>query len=59
LFLVGYAIFRFIAEFAREPDAYLGYLAFGATMGQLLCIPMLLFGAWLIWRAKPLPANAG
>ncbi|MGB7298018.1 MAG: prolipoprotein diacylglyceryl transferase [Burkholderiaceae bacterium] len=53
LFLVGYAILRFLAEFAREPDDFLGYLAFGATMGQLLCIPMFLAGLWLMMRAKP------
>jgi phosphatidylglycerol:prolipoprotein diacylglycerol transferase len=53
LFLIGYAFFRFLAEFAREPDAFLGYLFAGATMGQLLCIPMLLAGIWLFLRAKP------
>ncbi|MEZ5739795.1 MAG: prolipoprotein diacylglyceryl transferase [Burkholderiaceae bacterium] len=60
LFLVGYGFFRFLAEFAREPDAFLGYLAFGLTMGQLLCIPMVLFGAWLLIRAGrwPLASDA-
>jgi phosphatidylglycerol:prolipoprotein diacylglycerol transferase len=53
LFLVCYGIFRSIVEFVREPDANLGYLAFGwVTMGQLLSLPMVLFGAWLIWRAR-------
>jgi len=57
-FLVGYGIARIIGEFFREPDAFLGFLAFGATMGQLLSIPMLVAGAWLIWRSRPqeLPA---
>ena len=55
LFLMGYATLRFLAEFAREPDAFLGFLAFGATMGQLLCVPMFIIGAWLWWRA---PADA-
>jgi phosphatidylglycerol---prolipoprotein diacylglyceryl transferase len=51
LFLVCYALFRFLVEFVREPDPQLGYLAFGwVTMGQLLCLPMVLFGGWLLWR---------
>ena len=34
----------------REPDAQLGYLAFGwVTMGQVLSLPMILFGGWLLW----------
>jgi phosphatidylglycerol:prolipoprotein diacylglycerol transferase len=44
LFLIGYGVLRFLAEFAREPDAFLGYLAFGLTMGQWLCLPMILAG---------------
>jgi len=55
-FLVGYGIARIIGEFFREPDAFLGYLAFGATMGQLLSIPMLIAGAWLIFRSRPIQA---
>ena len=51
MFLIGYAVLRFAAEFAREPDAFLGLLAFGLTMGQLLCLPMLALGAWLVARA--------
>ncbi len=51
-FLVGYGIARITAEFFREPDAFLGFLPFGATMGQVLCIPMLIAGAWLIARAS-------
>jgi phosphatidylglycerol:prolipoprotein diacylglycerol transferase len=52
-FLVGYGIARITAECFREPDAFLGFLPFGTTMGQLLCIPMLLAGAGLIWYARP------
>jgi len=52
-FLVGYGIARIIGEFFREPDAFLGFLPFGTTMGQLLCIPMVAAGAWLIWRSEP------
>jgi phosphatidylglycerol---prolipoprotein diacylglyceryl transferase len=50
LFLVCYGIFRFCIEFVREPDAQLGYLAFGwLTMGQILSVPMVLFGAGLMY----------
>lgn len=49
LFLLGYGTFRFLVEFVRVPDAHLGYLAFGwLTMGQLLTLPMMLFGALLL-----------
>jgi phosphatidylglycerol:prolipoprotein diacylglycerol transferase len=53
VFLCGYAVARIVGEFFREPDAFLGFLAFGATMGQLLSLPMLIAGAWLIVRARP------
>jgi phosphatidylglycerol:prolipoprotein diacylglycerol transferase len=53
LFLVGYGAFRFIAEFGREPDAFLGLLALGLTMGQWLCIPMIAGGLWLFaWSRR-------
>jgi phosphatidylglycerol---prolipoprotein diacylglyceryl transferase len=51
LFLVGYALARFMAEFAREPDAFLGFFVGGLTMGQLLCVPMLVAGLWLMRHA--------
>ena len=51
-FLVGYGIARTIGEFFREPDVFLGYLIGGVTMGQLLCIPMLVVGVWLMLRAR-------
>lgn len=54
-FLVGYGVARIIAEFFREPDAFLGYLIAGATMGQLLSIPMVLVGLAIMWLAKPRP----
>jgi phosphatidylglycerol---prolipoprotein diacylglyceryl transferase len=47
-FLTGYGLFRFIAEYFREPDAYLGLLALGMSMGQWLCVPMIIGGA-LMW----------
>ena len=53
VFLVGYALARIVGEYFREPDAFLGFLAFGTTMGQILSIPMLLAGIWLIARARP------
>ncbi len=43
-FLIGYGIFRFIVECFRQPDAQLGFLWGGATMGQLLSIPMVVIG---------------
>jgi phosphatidylglycerol:prolipoprotein diacylglycerol transferase len=55
-FLVGYGIARIIGECFREPDAFLGFLKFGTTMGQILSVPMILAGIWLIARAKPVPA---
>jgi phosphatidylglycerol---prolipoprotein diacylglyceryl transferase len=53
LFLIGYGGFRFLAEFAREPDAFLGLLALGLTMGQWLCLPMIAAGVWLFaWSRR-------
>ncbi len=52
LFLIFYGCFRFLVEFVREPDVQLGYIAFGwVTMGQVLSLPMILFGiALFYWR---------
>lgn len=48
-FLIGYSVCRIIAEFFRQPDAQLGYFAFGwLTMGQILCFPMLILGVVLL-----------
>ncbi len=44
VFLVGYGLARIVAEFFREPDAHLGFLAGGVTMGQILSLPMLMAG---------------
>jgi len=55
-FLAGYGIFRILGEFAREPDVQLGFLAYGATMGQLLSLPLVVAGAILYLRAKPVAA---
>ncbi len=55
LFLCGYAVFRSTAELFREPDAHIGFLAGGVTMGQLLSLPLLLAGLFLIAQARPKP----
>lgn len=62
-FVFGYGVARFIVEFFREPDVQLGTLSWGLTMGQTLCIPMIVGGLWLIMTAKnrtprPLPTAA-
>ncbi len=54
VFFVGYAISRIIVELFREPDAFLGFIVSGITMGQVLSIPMLLIGLFLVLRAKPI-----
>ncbi|MBP6900520.1 MAG: prolipoprotein diacylglyceryl transferase [Burkholderiaceae bacterium] len=52
-FLFGYGVFRFIAEYFREPDAHLGLLALGMSMGQWLCLPMIAAGAALwAWSGR-------
>ncbi|MEE4252445.1 MAG: prolipoprotein diacylglyceryl transferase [Desulfuromusa sp.] len=55
-FLLGYGVFRFLIEFVRQPDEQLGFLWGGATMGQLLSLPMILFGIsglfYLLRRVK-------
>jgi len=48
LYLIGYGIARFFIEFVREPDAHLGYVLGPFTMGQVLCLGMILIGAILI-----------
>jgi len=50
-FMIGYGFFRFFAEFTREPDRFLGTLTLGLSMGQLLSIPMIIFGAYLLKRS--------
>ncbi|MCB8880028.1 prolipoprotein diacylglyceryl transferase [Acidisoma cellulosilytica] len=60
-FLVGYAVARSIGECFREPDAFLGFLFQGLTMGQLLCVPMLLAGIALLiyaYKSRPIPVTA-
>ena len=55
LFLVGYGVIRASLENVRQPDVGFDHLPFGLTMGMILSIPMVLVGAWLIWRAWKTP----
>ena len=55
IFLLGYAVLRATAEHFRQPDPFLNYLAFGTTMGQLLCLPMAIAGIGLILYARRRP----
>lgn len=59
LFLLGYGVFRFTVEFAREPDAQLGFVALNwMSMGQILCLPMILFGAgYIVWAYRNEKSN--
>lgn len=52
LFLVGYGMARIIGEMFRQPDAHIGYLIGGTTMGQWLSVPMVLLGLILMARAR-------
>jgi phosphatidylglycerol:prolipoprotein diacylglycerol transferase len=51
LFLIGYGSFRFLVEFTRQPDSFLGLLAFHMSMGQWLSLPMVLIGVWMLYRS--------
>ena len=48
MFLLGYGVMRFTAEFFREPDAHLGLLSMGLSMGQWLCVPMVAAGLLML-----------
>lgn len=58
MLLALYATFRILVEFVREPDLQLGFIAGPFTMGQLLSVPMLIVGIWVIWRAVRRPTDA-
>ncbi len=62
VFLLGYGVLRFVAEFFREPDAHLVWLqqSSGLSMGQWLCVPMVLagLGLWFWFGSRPAPAPA-
>ncbi len=50
-FWLGYGLQRFLVEFARQPDAHLNYVALDwMTQGQLLSLPMVAIGAYLLVR---------
>lgn len=61
LFCAGYGLARFVVEFFRQPDAFLpgsGFLFGFVTMGQLLSLPLVALGVWLILRARKRAAAA-
>ena len=53
LFFILYSLFRFGLEYFREPDNHLGFIIHNLSMGQLLCIPMFLFGVWIVLKTSP------
>ncbi|GAB2504316.1 prolipoprotein diacylglyceryl transferase [Pseudoxanthomonas sangjuensis] len=56
LFALLYGVFRFVVEFVRVPDQQLDYLALGwVTMGQLLSLPLVLLGLFLLWLSRRAP----
>ena len=61
LYLMGYGLVRFFIEFARQPDAQLGFVFLSFSMGQLLCLAMMLAGAGLLLylKTRPAPGAAG
>jgi phosphatidylglycerol:prolipoprotein diacylglycerol transferase len=59
-FAIGYGVARIICELFREPDAQLGFLWGGLTMGMLLCVPLILVGVALLalaLRREPIAKN--
>ncbi len=52
VFMIGYGCARSIGELFRQPDSFMGFFAAGTTMGQLLSAPMILFGIYLVVRAR-------
>jgi phosphatidylglycerol:prolipoprotein diacylglycerol transferase len=56
-FLMGYGVLRFVAEYFRQPDDFLGLLALNMSMGQWLCLPMIGAGiAMWLWAGRRPPA---
>ncbi len=51
-FILFYGIFRFVAEFAREPDAHIGLTAEVLSRGQLLSLPMIILGIMMVWKRR-------
>ena len=52
MYVFGYAFFRFFIEFFRQPDAHLGFILFELSMGQILCIVMMLSGMYIWYVGK-------
>ena len=52
VFLIGYGVARFIAEYFREPDAGIFGFSYTVSMGQWLSLPMIVFGIWLLMRGR-------
>ncbi|MDC1382506.1 prolipoprotein diacylglyceryl transferase [Candidatus Puniceispirillum sp.] len=55
VFLCGYGLARFLVETVRQPDAHIGLFAGGISIGQILSLPMILFGFYLLlqsWRQE-------
>lgn len=61
LYIIGYGTVRFFIEFFREPDAHLGFVLIGLSMGQVLCFLMIVVGvAILLWsKRRAIQINAG
>ena len=59
VFLTSYALFRFSLEFFRAPDAHLGLYQMGLSQGQVLSLPMLGIGIYLIMRSRSQPISHG
>jgi phosphatidylglycerol:prolipoprotein diacylglycerol transferase len=60
MFFLGYGLIRVALENVREPDAYMPHFPLGLTMGMMLSLPMILGGAFLVWRGlrEPRPLTA-
>ncbi|PWC14900.1 prolipoprotein diacylglyceryl transferase [Brenneria roseae subsp. americana] len=58
LFLIGYGLFRIIAEFFRQPDAQLGLFGGFFSMGQILSLPMVIVGIlMMVWAYRREPVQ--
>lgn len=51
-FIIGYGVFRFLVEFLREPDQQVGFIAGWLTMGQILCLCMVVAGIGLFFSVR-------
>lgn len=59
LFALLYGLFRFSVEFVREPDVQLGFIVLDwVTMGQILSLPLIAVGLFLLWKSQHAPTMA-